>query len=48
MIDIPMNANCASLLAYETYFSEGLFKNKYRKLDQTVNSGISYIDDVLL
>ena len=21
--------------------------NKYRKLDQTVNSGISYIDDVL-
>ena len=47
MIDIPMNANCASLLAYETYFRQGIFNNKYRKLDQTVNSGISHIDDVL-
>ena len=42
-----MNANCASLLAYETDFRQGLFKNKNRKLDQTFNSSIRYIDDVL-
>ena len=48
-----MGTNCAPLLAdlflhaYEADFLQGLLKNEYRKLAQTLNSNFRYIDDVL-
>ena len=48
-IGILMGTNCAPLIAYlflhayETNFFQGLLKNKDRKLAQTFNSSIRYI-----
>ena len=52
-ISIPMDSNCVPLLtdlflrAYATDVCQGLLKNEDKKLDQTFNSSIRYINDVL-